>query len=411
MAGRDDDLIDLASDLAQDPELADTFAGGNTPKGKQLTFTGAADKEKRAAAERTSEAERYLENLQRQIEATYEMTAVEKLLLDIQRGRLKGLNEGLSNRLFAAAEEIDANKELAKWIKETGKAHDEAVRAAEHDVREQAHNTRAAQDEAEHLKKSNEQLRDEIAIIVGGEGARDALEQARIADAIAIKEQTIATLQLKKGTEDEVDAIRASIDQLRERSELLKGRSEAKQMADDAKAIREAQEAVFDIGANALTDFITGTKSAKDALKSFLNDLNRFLIQQAFAGLKNSLFGSGGGTDIWSLIAKMFGGGLGGGGGFAGSSTFGSDGFGFGFGAMAGGGIARRGLALVGEQGPEIVSFGGGERVYPHGTGPKMDGGRAINVHVNVLPGATKASAKQAAAEMRDALVLSMRTR
>lgn len=32
---------------------------------------------------------------------------------------------------------------------------------------------------------------------------------------------------------------------------------------------------------------------------------------------------------------------------------------------------AARGLALVGERGPELVRFGGGERVYPSGTGPR----------------------------------------
>lgn len=37
---------------------------------------------------------------------------------------------------------------------------------------------------------------------------------------------------------------------------------------------------------------------------------------------------------------------------------------------------ARRGLALVGERGPELVAFGGGERVYPaHQTKTMLSGG------------------------------------
>jgi hypothetical protein len=37
---------------------------------------------------------------------------------------------------------------------------------------------------------------------------------------------------------------------------------------------------------------------------------------------------------------------------------------------------AARGLALVGERGPELVKFNGGERVFPNGTGPS--GGRTV---------------------------------
>lgn len=45
---------------------------------------------------------------------------------------------------------------------------------------------------------------------------------------------------------------------------------------------------------------------------------------------------------------------------------------------------ARPGLALVGEEGPELVQFGGGERVYPTGTGPM---GGTVNVTVNMPAG------------------------
>ena len=41
---------------------------------------------------------------------------------------------------------------------------------------------------------------------------------------------------------------------------------------------------------------------------------------------------------------------------------------------------AARGLALVGERGPELVRFAGGERVFPNGTGPGGGGGSSIQV-------------------------------
>lgn len=46
---------------------------------------------------------------------------------------------------------------------------------------------------------------------------------------------------------------------------------------------------------------------------------------------------------------------------------------------------APRGLALVGERGPELVHFKGGERVYPNGTGPG-GGRRESTVHVVPSP-------------------------
>lgn len=45
---------------------------------------------------------------------------------------------------------------------------------------------------------------------------------------------------------------------------------------------------------------------------------------------------------------------------------------------------ARKGFALVGEKGPELVDFSGGEIVYPNGTGP----GGTMNITVNLPAGA-----------------------
>jgi phage-related tail protein len=45
---------------------------------------------------------------------------------------------------------------------------------------------------------------------------------------------------------------------------------------------------------------------------------------------------------------------------------------------------ASPGLALVGEKGPELVDFKGGERVYDHGdTSSMLTGGRPVSITVN----------------------------
>lgn len=71
----------------------------------------------------------------------------------------------------------------------------------------------------------------------------------------------------------------------------------------------------------------------------------------------------------------------GGGGGFFGSllsGVFGSIGKIFGF--AEGTPYAPRGLAVVGERGPELVNLRGGERIWPNGEGPAL-GGRGGNVY------------------------------
>lgn len=48
---------------------------------------------------------------------------------------------------------------------------------------------------------------------------------------------------------------------------------------------------------------------------------------------------------------------------------------------------AQPGLRLVGERGPELVDFGGGERVWPSGTGPSMGG--VTNITINMPSGSS----------------------
>lgn len=90
--------------------------GGGSLRSRQLpslvettnTSTGAA---------RVSEAQRYLEQLQRQIEQTERLTAVQQVLRDIERGRVDGLNPALQQRLLAEARNLDLLREQDKAIK------------------------------------------------------------------------------------------------------------------------------------------------------------------------------------------------------------------------------------------------------------------------------------------------------
>lgn len=100
--------------------------GGNRPRGGG----GSAPRDPYA------EANRYLESLRKQLQATEELTVYEKLLADIRDGSIGKLNPQLEALLKATAKQIDADKELNAITKEFAELNaktkaDQAALAAE----------------------------------------------------------------------------------------------------------------------------------------------------------------------------------------------------------------------------------------------------------------------------------------
>lgn len=80
-----------------------------------------------AAKAQVSEAQRYLEALQRQTEKTQELTTVQQLLRDIEQGRIDGITPKLRTRLFIDAANLDVLKAQTKEVQEQQAALDELV--------------------------------------------------------------------------------------------------------------------------------------------------------------------------------------------------------------------------------------------------------------------------------------------
>lgn len=364
-----------------------------------------------SSKEQISEAQRYLESLQKQVDKTLELTATEQARIEIRKG-LKGLTPEIEREIFALAAQADAYKELDKWIEKTNKTFREAVKIAEDQAKARADLAKQALDDADQAQKANEALRDEIAIILGGEAARKALEQDYIARAIARKEDYLASIQQKEGHELEASAVRLEIEALRERQELLKGRDFAEQLRADAEALQQVKNMLSDTLVNPLADFVSGTKSAKDAFRSFVDDLTRQLTRIATQNIANMIFGgnTSGGPDIFGFLAKMLGGFLGGGAaGGGGVPGVGFSGGGFGEHFAMGTPFAPGGLALVGEQGPELVNLPRGSRVTPNNQTRKMLGNQIMHFNVNVMPGADTRSAKQAGNMLKGVVMRAVR--
>lgn len=109
------------------PAIAFEPAATNAPRSRSLGS---------ASAPRQSEADRYLESLQRQLERTKDLTVTEQLLTDIQAGRLGKVNAATQSALVGLAEQIDAAKRLEDQLRAEDqqmrdlKASQEALREA-----------------------------------------------------------------------------------------------------------------------------------------------------------------------------------------------------------------------------------------------------------------------------------------
>jgi lambda family phage tail tape measure protein len=118
-----------------------------------------------------------------------------------------------------------------------------------------------------------------------------------------------------------------------------------------AKIANDLTTDFFNGASSSLSDFISGTKSASDALKSFLQSFEQQIDQAVSKQLLKSLFsigdssgGSGGG--IFGAIGDFLGGG-----GFGGSGSF--------FGHANGGLAPSNSISRVNERGPELLTVGG----------------------------------------------------
>lgn len=109
-----------------------------------------------------------------------------------------------------------------------------------------------------------------------------------------------------------------------------------------AKGFQTVGDQMTSMFTSAFSSIVTGSQSAGDAISGLLRQLADMAANAAFKGLFGGLFKSGGILD--GLIPGL----------------------------ATGTSHAAAGLTMVGEQGPELVAFGGGERVFNAGQTARM---------------------------------------
>lgn len=313
---------------------------------------GAGDA-KASGSAKVSEADRYIDALLRQLDATKNLTVSEQLLLDIQRGRLGVVTEGQKRELVGLAAQIDAAGALARSTEEAARAR---AAAAEDAARAAA----ALSAEVDHLARGNEALRQEIQLIGADADARAALDRARLDSTIALREESLAMAKNAGAAAVEIQALEAQIRLLRERGGLVEQRGiaerldeEAKQFADITKKMREN---IQDSLGDSLYEAMNG--NFKNIGQGFTQMVNRLVAESLAADLTKNLFGGGkgggGAEGLFGGLLEKFTSLLGLGKSGSGGGLFSSIGNLFG-GFFADGGNPPLGkVSIVGERGPEL---------------------------------------------------------
>lgn len=308
---------------------------GNEGRRERRSLPPLPNKPASSGAAKVSEAERYLDALQRQVESSLELTAVERVLYDLNNGRLTLSNGITKEQLLLAAEVIDSLKEEAKWQEAVNKAAREAT-----DNRNKEY--QAAIDAANaNMQADRDRLRGILARTPSGQDEQ--------------RQRDVQFLQRMMEQE------RISVEQYAEAI------TEIFDLGD--KGLKQTKTLAEELGmtfASAFENAVVGGKGLRDIIKGIDADITRLLLRKLvtepaaewITGAIKGMGGGGGASGMLGGIGSWF------------SSMF--------SGWFADGGyIAPGKWGMAGERGPEPV-FGGrtGATVRPY------SGAVTINISV-----------------------------
>jgi PAS domain-containing protein len=388
---RASDIRQLREGLVTPPSSstpAPRTGGATAPNQAEIAALAAAgarrEAAERAAKDAARQAQAYLENLKKQLQATENLSVAETVLRDIQAGRIKLAGGVTEKELISIAKQIDAAREFTKSIEEQTKAREAAA-----ELQQRLDDQAVAQ--AESMVKSNQALREEIEML-GLEGeARLQVERARINGTIALKEEELAMLKNADASATQILSLEREIELLRQRSELLGQKTvketELKQLEEEAKRQEQAYKNIQDALGQGLYDIATG--NFKNIGQAFTQMLTRMATEAIAADLMKKIFGSGSSSggggfgDIFKVFGSLFGGGR-----------------------ANGGPVMAGGMYQVNENGPEMLSMGGKQYLMmgnQGGTVTPNAGGKSVNMTVvqQFAPGTDRRTTTQAAADAR----------
>lgn len=310
---------------------------------RRINYNGPADRDpkaKAAAKERETEAEKYLESLQKQLQKTQDLSVEETLLAEIQSGRLKISGKVTEQQLLDAARAVD----MAKAADKAQKERQETGRAQ-------------ALAEGDAVNKANEARQKSIDQILDRTPIRMLEEQRKMVEMLT-EEYTKGRISEQLYLEGVTEYLDLSADKLKK----------SKTLAEELG--QSFTEAFEDMAVN-------GAKFS-DVLKTLEKDIIRLIMQKFVTNPLGELFGggTGGGGGGWMEgFGKFF------------SSIFSADGGGFtGTGARSGGLDGRGGF---------VAMLHPNETVVDHTRGQGMP---SVVINQSFAPGTDRKTMNQAAA-------------
>lgn len=359
----------------------------------------------RSAREKVSEADQYLKSLRQSVVAAQELTATETVLQEVQNGRLQNASRGQIDQALQYAQEIDAIKAATKAREEQKRTDEEAARIRERNSQASAREIEGAQKEAESLRAGNEQMREQLEFLRGGQEALDAYTVKKLLKAAAEKEDEAAMRSNTNAADGMIGALKEQAAALRERAALVGEAGFIEGLKREAQAIQDVRNMFADTFADAFADFISGAKSAKEAFADFANDILRQVSRIAAQNVANQIFGgnNSAGPDVFGVFSKLLGAYFGAG---AGAGTT-NAGLGGGLAYAAGGtNFARGGQTMVGENGVEMITLPRGAQVMPNHELRNRGFGRDVTVVNNfAFSGPVSAATQQQVAAAAGASV------
>lgn len=241
--------------------------------------SGGKDKPGSKGTDPNADFKSYLDNLQKQIEKTQNLTAVEQLLVDIGAKRLT-VSAGQKQELESTARRIDGIKAEAEAQKALEDARKSSAKYIEDLLREQAA-----------MEQSNQAMRDQLEEIGLGQAALSDLQIARIDATVALEQETLAMLANNNGSEAEIVLQERKIELLKQQRELT-ATTQLKTAATDAKKDADRASKEF---ADTLRGDLKGAFSAAfrdtggDPLKAFGDALENMVFTRAATALTDAL--------------------------------------------------------------------------------------------------------------------------
>lgn len=320
----------------------------------RIEFDG-TQKKKGAGGDKQSEAQKYLETLQKSGEQVQKLTDYEKALNEIQAKRLKGITPALERSIL---EQAKANDQARIAIE---------LRTAE--VGALSARAKAELDNLDALVEGNKELAKEISLIGLDELGILGVERARISSLRALKEEELARRAANGAADETLQVLEAEIAALREREELIgKKIGRTLENRNDEALAKTGSKASSTLSDSIEQGILDGYRKGSDLTTIFINELKaqfaktvlRPLIEPVAAG-GNELIGQ----LIGAAVSAFTGGGVGIVSGGSPESQTGEQ-----IRARrAGGGDANPnpfGAILVGEKGPELFKPSTSGRVIPN---------------------------------------------